>query len=61
MKSNALSRISIVASVVALCVLHARAVASDSEPVTARDTIATAPIGPPVPPDAAAIDAAVQK
>jgi hypothetical protein len=64
MKSVALRRIATftsVASVAALCVLHARAVASDSEPVTARDAAAAAPLGPPVPPDAAAIESAVQK
>jgi hypothetical protein len=64
MKIVALRRIATftsVASVAALCVLHARAVAGDSEPVTARDAAAAAPLGPPVPPDAAAIESAVQK
>jgi hypothetical protein len=61
MKSAVLSRVAIVASAVALGVLHARAVAGDSEPVKTRGTTAAAPIGPPVPPDAAAIDEAVQQ
>ncbi len=63
MKSAALSRVATVAtvaSVAALCMLHARAVAGDLEPDTSRDIAAAAPIGPPVPPDAAAIESAVQ-
>ena len=64
MKIAALTRIgtvATVASVAALCMLHERAFAGDVQPVTARDAAAAAPLGPPVPPDAAAIESAVQK
>ena len=64
MKIAPLSRIGIVvtvASVAALCMLHERAFAGDVQPVTTRDAAAGAPLGPPVPPDAAAIESAVQK